>query len=75
MEEYRESLNPRTKQWRGSLRSWELSYEERMHRNNIERAKIATPKQENIQEEKSVKQNKINKTSKKKKSVRWSKKK
>ena len=75
MEENRESLNPRTKQWRGSLRSWELSYEERTYRANIERSKTATPKQENIPEEKNVKQNKTNKGSKKKKSVRWSKKK
>ena len=74
-EEYKESLNPRTKEWRGSLRSWELSYEDRTYRANVPKLKpVVSQKVDNVADEKSVKQNKSSKQSKKNKSVRWSKK-
>ena len=75
-EEYKESLNPRTKEWRGSLRSWELSYEDRTYRTNVvsKPKTVVSQKADNVADEKSGKQNKSTKPSKKNKSVRWSKK-
>ena len=75
IEEYKESLNPRTKQWRGSLRKWELTYEERTYRSTVEKPKTVIQKPEIVKDEKKVKQNKTNKVIKNNKSVRWSKKK
>ena len=75
IEEYKESLNPRTKDWRGSLRSWELSYEDRTYRTNVSKPKaVVSQKADNVADDKSAKQTKSSKPSKKDKSVRWSKK-
>ena len=77
LEENKETLNPFTKQWRESLRTFEKSsYEERTYRKPVESPTPTTTKEDKPKEQKSTKQNGKNKQkkSKGKKAVRWSKK-
>ena len=74
-EECQESLNPRTKYWRDSLRKWTSSYEQRTYGAANERTRTTIAEESKSEDEVSHKTgaNK-QKRQKNKKAVRWSKK-
>ena len=74
--EYKESLNPRTKYWRESLRTCNSSYEQRTYGAANERSKSTTANESKSEDDDVSRRTGANKQKrqKKKKAVRWSKK-